>query len=156
MMLSEAEKAEIQAEIAGSYDARAACIGALKIVQAHQGYVSDEALREVAALLEMTPEELDGVATFYSLIFRRPVGKHILKVCDSITCWIMGGETVMQYLEKRLGIRAGETTPDGRFTLLPICCLGDCDHAPAMMLDDTLIGNLTPELLDKIIATNGT
>jgi len=153
-MLTDDEKREIEAEVAGSHDRRAACIGALKIVQAHRGWVPDEALRDVAALLDMTPDELEGVATFYSLIFRHPVGKRVLKVCDSVVCWALGGQSLMQHLEQRLGIKAGGTTADGRFTLLPICCLGDCDHAPVMMVNDTLVRNLTPELLDQMLTAD--
>jgi NADH-quinone oxidoreductase subunit E len=150
-MLSDVEKLEIEAKIADSHDPRAACIELMEIIQSHRGYISDEALQDIADLLKMSAEELDGVATFCSLIFRQPVGRHVLKVCDSVSCWIMGGESVMEYLEKKLGIKAGETTSDGRITLLPICCLGDCDHAPAMMVDDKQVGNITAELLDKIL-----
>jgi len=150
-MLSEAERGEIEAEVARSFNLRAASVGALRIVQAHRGHVSDDAIREVAALLHMTPAELEGVATFYNLIFRRPVGERVLKVCDGVVCWMLGGQSLLQHLERRLGIRAGETTPGGRFTLLPICCLGDCDHAPVMMVNDALYRNVTPELLDRIL-----
>jgi NADH-quinone oxidoreductase subunit E len=150
-MLSDIEKSEIDAVVAKNHDPRAACVETMKIIQSHRGYVSDEALQDLADILRMSPEELDGVATFCSLIFRKPVGRHVLKVCDSVSCWIMGGESVMQYLEKKLNIKAGETTSDGRITLLSICCLGDCDHAPAMLVDDKQVGNLTPDLLDKIL-----
>jgi NADH-quinone oxidoreductase subunit E len=151
-MLSETERTEIEAEIAQSCDRRSSCIGALKIVQAHRGYVSDEALRDLAALLQMTPDELDGVATFSSLILRHPVGQKVLKVCDSVVCWALGGQSLMEHLEQRLGIKAGETTADGRFILLPICCLGDCDHAPVMMVNDELVSNVTPQVLEQILS----
>jgi NADH-quinone oxidoreductase subunit E len=152
-MLTSEEKTEIQQEIEASLDRRSACISALRIAQEHRGYISDETLREVAGFLEMTPDELDGIATFYNLIFRRPVGRRVLKVCDGVVCWMLGSQSLLNHLEQRLSIKAGETTPDGRFTLLPICCLGDCDHAPVMMVNDTLIRNLTPELLDQILAS---
>ena len=150
-MLSDIERREIEAKIADNHDPRAACVEVMKIIQSLRGYVSDEALQDLADVLRMTVDELDGVATFSSLIFRRPVGRHVLKVCDSVSCWVMGGESAMEYLENKLGIKAGETTLDGRVTLLPICCLGDCDHAPAMMVDDKQVGNLTTELLDRIL-----
>jgi NADH-quinone oxidoreductase subunit E len=153
-MLSVEEKAEIGKEIEAGLDRRSACISALRIVQARRGYVSDGTLRELADFLEMTPDELDGVATFYNLVFRRPVGRRVLKVCDGVVCWMLGSQSLLRHLEQRLGIKAGETTPDGRFTLLPICCLGDCDHAPVMMVNDTLIRNLTPKLLDHILDDN--
>ena len=151
-MLTESEKKEIEAE-ARHYDyKRAACVDALKIVQRHRGWVSDESLRDVAEYLEMTPDELDNVATFYNLIFRKPVGKHVILVCDSVSCWIMGYERVRQRLSERLGISFGETTADERFTLLPIVCLGTCDHAPAIMIDGDLCRDVDPEKLDAILA----
>jgi len=151
-VLTDGEKREIEAEVARSYDSRASCIGAMRIIQSRRGWVSDEAMSDLAAALDMTMEELEGVATFYNLIFRHPVGKHLVKVCDGAVCWILGSQGLMQYLEEKLGVKAGETTPDGLVTLLPICCLGDCDHAPVMMVDDTTIRNLTPELIDGLIA----
>ena len=151
-MLTAEEKKEIEAEFPRYEQKRAACVEALKVVQRHRGWVSEEALIAVAEFLEMTPAELDGVATFYNLIFRKPVGKHIILVCDSISCWIMGYERVLQHLQDRLGIVKGETTADGVFTLLPIVCLGACDQAPAMMIDDELYGNLDPGKIDEILA----
>jgi NADH-quinone oxidoreductase subunit E len=151
-VLTEDEKREIAREVGRSHDPRAACIGALRVVQAHRGWVSDESLHGVAALLGMSPSELEGVATFYNLVFRHPVGKHVLKVCDGAVCWILGGQTLMEYLEQRLGVRAGGTSDDGVFTLLPICCVGDCDHAPVMMVDSTMIRNLTPQVVDEVLA----
>jgi len=150
-MLTAAEKKEIEAEFPRYEQKRAACVEALKIVQRHRGWVSDEALIAVAEFLEMTPAELDGVATFYNLIFRKPVGKHIILVCDSVSCWIMGYERILQHLQDRLGIVLGETSADGVFTLLPIVCLGACDQAPAMMIDDELYGNLDPAKIDEIL-----
>jgi NADH-quinone oxidoreductase subunit E len=151
-MLSDGERADIEGEVAKSFTRRAACIRALKIVQAHRGYVSDEAIRDLAPVLGMSPDDLDGVATFYNLIFRNPVGRKVLKVCDSVVCWELGGDSLMGYLSQRLGIKPGETTPDGEFTLLPICCLGDCDHAPVMMVNDVHLRNVTRELLDRILS----
>ena len=150
-MLTAEEKKEIEAEFPRYEQKRAACVEALKIVQRHRGWVSDEALIAVADFLEMTPAELDGVATFYNLIFRKPVGKHIILVCDSVSCWIMGYERILQHLQDRLGIVLGETSADGVFTLLPIVCLGACDQAPAMMIDDELYGNLDPAKIDEIL-----
>lgn len=151
-MLSDEERHEIEAEVAIYAQKRAACIEALKVVQQHRGWVSDEALDEVAALLEMTPDELDGVATFYNLIFRKPVGRHVILICDSVSCWIMGYDNLRGHLRSRLGIDLGETTADGRFTLLPSVCLGACDRAPVMMVDDDLHLDLTPERIDQILA----
>ncbi len=150
-MLSDEERREIQAEFGRYLDKRAASVDALKVVQRHHGWVSDEDMGEVAELLGMSPADLDGVATFYNLIYREPVGRHVILVCNSISCWVMGYEKVRERLSQRLGVKLGETTPDGRFTLLPIVCLGTCDHAPAMMVDEDLYQDLTPEKIDEAL-----
>lgn len=151
-MLTEAERREIEAEFPHYPHKRAVCIEALKIVQRHRRWVPDEGIRDVADILGMTPDEVDSVATFYNLIFRRPVGRHVILVCDSVTCWIMGYERVREALQSRLGVGVGETTTDARFTLLPIVCLGTCDHAPALMIDNDLYRDLAAERLDEILA----
>jgi NADH-quinone oxidoreductase subunit E len=150
-MLSEQERHEIDEEAARYPVRRAGGVEALGVVQKHRGWVSDEALRDVAALLGMSAEEVENVATFYCRVYRRPVGRHVILVCDSVSCWIMGSETVREHLSKKLGIGLGETTADGRFTMLPNACLGDCDHAPAMMIDGDLHRNLTVEELETIL-----
>ena len=124
---------------------------AMKIVQKHRGWVSDEALKDISELLEVSVDELDSVATFYNLIYRKPVGRHVILVCDSISCWVMGYDRLRDHLTSRLGIKMGETTADGRFTLLPIVCLGTCDHAPAMMVDSDLHRDLDTEKIDSIL-----
>jgi NADH-quinone oxidoreductase subunit E len=134
---------------------RAACIAAMRIVQRHRGYVSDQGLQDMSELLGMSVAELESVATFYSLVFREPVGEHVILLCDSVSCWVMGQETVLDHLERRLGIGLGETTADGRFTLLAIPCLGACDRAPAMLVGETLYGPLTPDSIDGILDSYG-
>ena len=150
-MLSTAEKHEIEEAIRIVPVKKAACIEALKVVQSHRRWISDESLKDVAEYMEMTTEELDSVATFYNMLFRRPVGRHIILVCDSISCWVMGYENVRDHLIKKLGVKYGQTTPDDRFTLLPNCCLGTCDTAPAMMIDNDLYQNVRIEQLDEIL-----
>lgn len=150
-MLSDEERREIEAEMSRYEHKRATSVEALKIIQRHRDWVDDEALRDTAELLGLSPDELDGVATFYNLIFRRPVGRHIILLCDSISCWICGYEQVHRQLRERLGIAMGQTTADGRFTLLPTACLGACDGAPVMMIDDDLHRNLSPERIDTIL-----
>ena len=150
-MLSAEEEKEIQIEMTHYPDRKSACIDALKIVQRHRGWVSDDNLRDIAKYLEMSADELDGIATFYNLIFRKPVGRHVIMVCDSVSCWIMGYNRVRDRLTSQLGIELGETTADQQFTLLPIVCLGACDHAPVMMIDDDLHRDLEPELLPEIL-----
>lgn len=150
-MLSEEEKKEIDHEIEKLPRRQAASLEALKVVQEHRGWVSDEAVQEIAEYLEMTPDQLDSTATFYNLIFRKPVGRHVIKVCDSISCWIMGYDDLVDHLKNKLGIDWGETTEDNRFTLIPIPCLGTCDRAPALMIDHDLHRDLTKEKLDQIL-----
>jgi NADH-quinone oxidoreductase subunit E len=150
-MLSTEEIHEIEKAISIVPVRKAAGIEALKIVQEHRRWVSDESLRDVAAYMKMSPEELDSVATFYNLIFRRPVGRHVILICDSISCWVMGYENILHHLTNHLGIKLGQTTKDDRFTLLPNCCLGTCDRAPALMIDNDLYRNLTTDQLDEIL-----
>src|SRR6478736_1601619 len=146
-MLTVEEKKEIDAAIHVVPYKQAACIEALKVVQNHRRWVSDESLKDIATYMEMSSEELDSVATFYNLIFRRPVGRHVILVCDSISCWVMGYENLTVALKQRLNIAFGETTTDSRFTMLPNCCLGCCDGAPALMIDNDLYKNVTAEQL---------
>lgn len=150
-MLTEEEKNEIDREIALVPVKRAACIEALKIVQRRRRWISDESLHDIASYMQMSAEELDSVATFYNLIFRRPIGRNIILLCDSISCYVMGYEKLYEHLKTRLGIQFGETTPDGRFTLLPNPCLGTCDHAPALMINNDLYRDLALERLDDIL-----
>lgn len=150
-MLTNDEIKEIQKEISHYPYPAAACIDALKIVQHQRGWVSDESVKDIAQILNMSNEEVDGVATFYSRIYRKPVGRNVILLCDSITCMVMGYDTIYEFLKSKLGIGFGETTPDGRFTLLPISCLGDCDHAPAMMINNDHYNNLVIEKMDELI-----
>lgn len=145
------ERAEIETEFAQYPNRKAACIDALKIVQKHRGWISDEALDDIGGLLGMSAADLDGIATFYNLIFRRPVGRHVIYFCDSVSCWIMGAHHQCRQLSEKLKVQPGETTADGRFTLLPIVCLGACDHAPVMMVDEDLHGDLTQEGITQIL-----
>ncbi|MCL5281200.1 MAG: NADH-quinone oxidoreductase subunit NuoE [Planctomycetes bacterium] len=152
-MLTDEEKREIDEELAKYRTKRAAGPEALKIVQKYRGWISDESLRDVARYLELSDEELDSVATCYNFIFRRPVGRHLILLCDSVTCWVVGYEDLRARIEQRLGIQMGQTTPDGRFTLLPAACLGACDRAPVMMIDEQLYVELSPAKVDEILDT---
>jgi len=150
-MLSEEEKREIETEIPHYAQKQAVCIDAMKIVQRHRGWVSDEAIDDLAEYLEMTSDELESVASFYNLLFRQPVGRHTILLCNSISCWIKGYNQLHAHLKERLGIDMGETTPDKRFTLLPMVCLGICDHAPAMMIDDDTYVDLDMKKVDEAL-----
>jgi NADH-quinone oxidoreductase subunit E len=125
---------------------------ALKIVQKYQGWVSDESLLAVAAYLQIPPDDLEGVATFFNLIYRRPVGKNVILFCDSVACWMLGCDSLKAHITKTLGIEYGQTTADNLFTLIPVPCLGDCDKAPTMMVGNESYRNLTPTSIDQIIA----
>lgn len=150
--MTEEIKREIEEKIRTSGTRRGACIEAMMIVQRYRGWVSDESIRDLSQFLDMTPDELDGVATFYNEIYRKPVGRHVILLCDSVVCWIMGYDRIYDYLAKRLNITFGQTTTDGRFTMLPIQCLGACDHGPAMTIDGELYYDLDPETIDSILA----
>jgi len=151
-ILTTAEIAEILAERAHYPDPSAASIEALKVVQKHRGWVADEPLKAVASLLNMSPEDLDAVATFYNLIFRKPVGRTVIYCCNSVSCWMLGADAVRERLSERLGIGLGETTPDGAYTLLPIVCLGACDHAPVVMVGERLCHDVMPADLEAVLA----
>jgi NADH-quinone oxidoreductase subunit E len=150
-VLSAEERREIEAEMAHYPDKQSVCIDAMKIVQRHRGWVSDESLRDISEFLRMSEDDLDSVATFYNLIFRKPVGKHVIMVCDSVSCWIMGYDKIRERLCSRLAIELGQTTVDNRFTLLPIVCLGACDHAPVMMVDGDLHVDLDDRKIDQVL-----
>src|SRR3989338_10623015 len=150
-MLSAEEKLEIDHEITRFPIRRSSCLEALAIVQKHRTYVSDEALKDVAEYLEMSPTELDGIATFYNLIYRKPVCKKVIRICNSVSCFIMGYDKIRAQIEQKLGIQLGQTTPDQQFTLLPTPCLGTCDHAPALMINNELFRDLTEEHLIEIL-----
>ena len=109
-------------------------------IQDCYGSLTDEGVQEAAELLDMSPLEIDQLATFYTFIYREPVGKYVIHVCDSVVCWVNGYESVREYLCSKLGIQAGETTSDGLFTLLKVCCIGYCDRSPAMLINSKAYG----------------
>ena len=150
-MLTENEIKAIDHEVQLVPHKKAAVIEALKIVQQERGWINDESVEAIAAYLEMTPAEVDSVATFYNLIFRKPVGRHLILICDSISCYIMGYEKLYQALQQQLNIKFGETTSDQRFTLLPNPCLGCCDRAPALKINGDLYQNVKVEELENIL-----
>ena len=154
-VLSNEELSEIDAEIAHVPYRAAVAIDALKIVQAHRGWVSDESLQAIVRHLEMSAEELEGVATFYNLIYRRPVGENVILLCNSISCWIKGCDKLQAKITNQLGIDLGETTADNHYTLLPVTCLGACDKAPVMMVGDELHEDVSEQGLADIFREGG-
>jgi NADH-quinone oxidoreductase subunit E len=151
--LSAEETREIDAELAHAERPEAVWLDALKIVQRHRRWVSDDALLALAAHLRTAPERLEELATFYNLIYRKPVGRHVVLLCDSVVCWMLGEERLLAHMTARLGVGFGGTTADDRFTLLPVPCLGACDRAPAMWIDGDLHTDLTEARIDEILGT---
>lgn len=150
-MLSAIERTAIDHEVSLLPYKKAAVIEALKIVQKERGWISDDSVEAIAAYLDMSPAEVDSVATFYNLIFRKPVGRHVILICDSISCYVMGYYELYKALQQKLEINFGETTLDNRFTLLPNACLGCCDGAPALMIDENLYQNVKIDQLESIL-----
>jgi len=149
--LSLVEIQEINAEMSHYEDKTAVSIEALKIVQKHRRWVSDECLVAVAELLEISPAQLEAVATFYNLIYRQPVGKTVIHYCNSVTCWMLGSEQVREYLCRHLNVELGEMSVDGEYTILPIVCLGACDHAPVVMIGNELRLDITEDAVNEIL-----
>ncbi|MEA9444126.1 NADH-quinone oxidoreductase subunit NuoE [Candidatus Fukatsuia symbiotica] len=150
-VLSAEEYAAIEQEKHHYEDARAASIEALKIVQKKRGWVPDGAIYAIADVLAIPASDVEGVATFYSQIFRQPVGRHVIRYCDSVVCYITGYQGLQAAIEKKLSIKPGQTTTDGRFTLLPTCCLGNCDKGPTMMIDEDTHSYLKPEDIEQLL-----
>ncbi|NGZ96914.1 MAG: NADH-quinone oxidoreductase subunit NuoE [Nitrospira sp. WS110] len=150
-MLTDTERRELEEAVKHYPDKRGAAIDALLTIQRRRGWISDDSLLEIAQFLEITAEELDSVATFYNLVFRKPVGRHVAFMCDSISCWIKGCEQVREQMKKLYGVDLGQTSSDGRLTLLPIACLGQCERAPAMMIDQDVHGDVTPDKIESIM-----
>ena len=165
--LSAAEREAIEHEMHHYEDPRAASIEALKIVQMdkfadrsfstlsggeQQRVILARALaQQIADVLGIPASDVEGVATFYSQIFRQPVGRHVIRYCDSVVCHINGYQGIQAALEKKLNIKPGQTTFDGRFTLLSTCCLGNCDKGPNMMIDEDTHAHLTPEAIPELL-----
>lgn len=150
-MLPETLEQELKGMVDGVTHPREMAIDVVNRLQDHFGYLSDEALVLAAGLLGMTPLELEELATFYTFIYREPVGRYVIHVCDSVICWMEGGVNLVDHLLGRLGIQLGETTTDGLFTVLPVCCIGYCDRAPAILVNRKVHGPLTVDSLDDLI-----
>jgi len=150
-MLSDELKRKLAKMIADAESPREKAVDVMFEIQEVHGWMSDEAMVEAAALLEMSPLELDELATFYDSIYRSPVGKYVIHVCDSAMCWLDGHRKVIDYISARANVPMGGTSPDGLFSLLPVCCIGYCDRAPAMMINKRVYGELTPDKIDRIL-----
>ena len=148
-------KKSLEQRIASAVNPREAAMAVMKDIQRYYGWLSDEAVGEAAELLGLTELQIEEMATFYEMIYRRPVGKKVVHLCDSISCWSMGGESLLERLAAHLGIAVGETTGEGMFTLLPCCCLGNCGESPAMMIGENIYGRLTLEKAVEILQQEG-
>ena len=132
-------------------DKRGALLPVLHLAQEVFGHVSLEVEEYVAGLFELSPAHVHEVVTFYTLFFQRPPGRHVVSVCHNLTCHLLGSKSIVEHLTRRLGIEVGETTADGRVTLLTVECLCACEQAPMMQVDERYEGLLTPEKVDRII-----
>ena len=150
-MLPKELKEFLEEKIAHVDHPRELVVDAMLAFQDHYGYLSDEAVEQTAALLGMSALEVEELATFYTFIYREPVGKYVIHVCDSLICWMDGYESIQNYLCQKLDVEVGGTSADGLFTLLPVCCIGYCDRAPAMLINRKVYGPLTPEKIDQIL-----
>jgi NADH-quinone oxidoreductase subunit E len=151
-MLPKKLREHLKGKLTAADHPRELVVDVMYAVQGYYGYLSDQAVYEVAELMGMTPLEVEELATFYDFIYREPVGKFVIHVCDAVVCW-MSHQTfsVFAYLSKNLGVGLGETTPDGLFSVLPTACFGYCDYAPAMLVNGIPYGPLTPEKIDEIL-----
>ena len=150
-MIPDELRQRLKTRISEAESPREQAINVMYEVQRHYGYLTDAGLEEAAALLGMTPLELEELATFYDFIYREPVGRFVLHVCDGVVCWMFHEGSLFDYLCQKLGVCAGEVTADGLFTLLPTACIGYCDQAPAMVVNGQFFGHLTPKRIDEIL-----
>ena len=150
-MLSEAACRQIQTMMDQYPQKRSALIPALQLAQKENGYISPETVCEIARIFSLTPNEVNEVASFYTMFYKKPVGKHVIQVCTNISCLLCNAEQIMEHLTRRLGIRPGETSPDKKFTLMEVECLGSCGTSPVIQINDTYYEDLTPEKLDRIL-----
>ncbi len=142
---------QLQKKISETDHPRELVVDVMFALQNYYGYLTDGALEEAAELLGMSPLEMEELATFYDFTYREPVGKFVLHVCDGVVCWMNGLDSLVEYLYHKLGIRFGETTQDGLFTLLPVACIGYCDFSPALLVNGRPHGPMTPEKIDELL-----
>src|SRR5205823_2040355 len=130
---------------------RSALIPLLHMAQEQDGHLTEEAMEHIGELLDLTPAEVLGTASFYDMLFTEPVGRHLVAVCTNIACMLNGGYELLEHVEERLGIRAGATTPDGRFTIEEVECIALCGQAPCLAVNWRFFGNVTDEGFDRLV-----
>ena len=148
---SEGARKELERLLSRYPDPHAAILPALHLAQREFGHLTGETIRHLAGLLGCTEAYLQGVATFYTMYNRKPVGRYHLQICRNLSCSLMGAESLIEHVSAKIGVRPGETTPDGRFTLSTVECLGSCGTAPVMQVNDDYYENLTEESIDAIL-----
>jgi len=148
---SDAARAEFERLLTRYPDRDAVILPALHLAQKEFGYVSDEAIVYIAGLVGTSPAEIEGVASFYTMYNRKPVGKYHVQICRNISCSLLGAEHLIEHVAGRLGVKPGGTTPDGKFTLSQVECLGSCGTAPVMQVNDDYYENLTEASIDAIL-----
>ncbi|MGH2441877.1 MAG: NADH-quinone oxidoreductase subunit NuoE [Chloroflexota bacterium] len=150
-VLSEDAVRRIQAFVARYPEPRSALLPALHVAQNELGWVSREAMEEVGALTQVAPDQVEEVATFYTMFYTAPVGTYVMEVCKTTPCAYLGADEIIQYISQALGIQPGETTEDGMFTLIQVECLAACHRAPVMQVNHRYYQNLTPARVDALI-----
>ena len=130
---------------------KSAILYALYLVQNQQGYITAAGMKHVAGQIGCTPAEVEDVVSYYTMFYTRPVGTYVLNVCRTLSCALLGAERVTEELSEKLGIKPGETDPSGLFTLIEVECLGACDRAPVVMVNDDWHEGLTPQQCSKFI-----
>jgi NADH-quinone oxidoreductase subunit E len=151
-MLTDQERAHLEGHVAAYPERRAGAMYVLQFLQKKVGYVSDEAVNEAARLTGLSVTQLDELITFYTLLHRRPIGKHVVRICDSIACYQAGATELLAEAERIVGVPLGENSPDGAVSVVPSICLGLCDRAPAALVDESAAGPLHASGLESLIA----
>jgi NADH-quinone oxidoreductase E subunit len=150
-MISEEAKQRMR-NLASRYPvSRSAVLPCLHIVQQEEGYITAEGLAAVAEVLNITVDDVESVATFYTMYYQRPPGKKVIKICNSISCYLRNCDPLIEHLEQHLGIKRGETTEDGNYTLLTVECLASCSTAPVLQVNDEFVENVSLERADVLL-----
>ena len=150
-MISEYAKQRMR-DLASRYPvARSAVMPALYIAQQEEGYITQDGLAAVAEAIGLTVDDVESVATFYTMYYQQPQGKKVIKVCTSISCYLRNCDALVKQLEQRLGIQRGQTTLDGNYTLMTAECLASCGTAPVLQVNDEFVENVTLEMADALV-----
>lgn len=150
-MLSEAACQKIQALMGKYPKKRSALIPSLQLAQKEVGFLSADTVCEIARIFELSPNEVNEVVSFYTMFYRKPLGKYVIQVCTNISCLICSAEEILTHLTRKLGIKPGETSADKKFTLMEVECLGSCGTSPVIQINEDYFEDLTLEKLDRIL-----